>query len=337
TGRYVVPTGRVVVPTGRYVVPTGRVVVPTGRSILTNSQVTLTKPKRMTNPYSSHRFITNYFNAEHLKMEVKGKKEKEKSENGLLAESFDWDDESISSNDEGSTKIRAFMAIAEDEPLVGKIGARSGQWVDITMKKGPVPKKTRPSIKMSPAHVVNKRTEKYPIIPKPYPNKKTDSSTEQLIFTLIKEVKGLKRQIKILTDTPSSSSQPSRYKACKQKTWFGPCKHCGFRNHLSDDCYSKLECSTCGSTDHLTKEHSKHAAIKKTLSKLKAQSPLKPSPKKAPMIPKPFIECKYCEFNDHHSDHCEFYPGCEVCGSIAHEASDCLKKHPNFRRPRIAN
>ncbi|GJT17175.1 retrovirus-related pol polyprotein from transposon TNT 1-94 [Tanacetum coccineum] len=65
----------------------------------------------------------------------KGKKEKEKSEKGLLAEPFDWDDESVSSDDEGSTKIRAFMAIVEDEPLVGKADARSGQWVDITMNK----------------------------------------------------------------------------------------------------------------------------------------------------------------------------------------------------------
>ncbi|GJZ23009.1 retrovirus-related pol polyprotein from transposon TNT 1-94 [Tanacetum coccineum] len=54
------------------------------------------------------------------------------------------------------------------------------------------------------------------------------------------------------------------------------------------------------------------------------------------MILKPFIECKYCGFNDHHSDHYKFHLGCEVCGSIAHEAFDCPKKHPNSRRPRIA-
>nr|GFD28575.1 hypothetical protein [Tanacetum cinerariifolium] len=49
----------------------------------------------------------------------KGKKDKEKSKKGLLAESFDWDEESVSLDDEGSTKIRAFMAIVEDEPSVG--------------------------------------------------------------------------------------------------------------------------------------------------------------------------------------------------------------------------
>nr|GEY12417.1 hypothetical protein [Tanacetum cinerariifolium] len=50
----------------------------------------------------------------------KGKKEKEKGKKGLLIDSFNWNDEYVSSDDEGSTKIRAFMAITEDEPSVGK-------------------------------------------------------------------------------------------------------------------------------------------------------------------------------------------------------------------------
>ncbi|GKD63201.1 retrovirus-related pol polyprotein from transposon TNT 1-94, partial [Tanacetum coccineum] len=33
----------------------------------------------------------------------------------------------------------------------------------------------------------------------------------------------------------------------------------------TDDCYSKPKFSTCGSTDHLTKEHLEHVAVKKTL------------------------------------------------------------------------
>ncbi|GKC74012.1 hypothetical protein Tco_1119895 [Tanacetum coccineum] len=57
------------------------------------------------------------------------------SETALIAESFDWDEESVSSKDDRTTKIRAFMAIAKDEPSIGKADARSGQWVDITMKK----------------------------------------------------------------------------------------------------------------------------------------------------------------------------------------------------------
>ncbi|GJW93633.1 hypothetical protein Tco_0173305 [Tanacetum coccineum] len=138
---------------------------------------------------------------------------------------------------------------------------------------------------MSPAYVIKKKTEKSSSGSKPCSDKKTNSSTEQLLITLIKEPK----------------------------------------------------CSTCGSTDHLSKEHLEHAAVKKTLIKLKAQSHMKPLLKKTPIIPKPFIECKYYGFNEHHSDQCEFSPRCEVCGSMAHEASDCPKKHPNSKRSKIAN
>nr|GEV55132.1 hypothetical protein [Tanacetum cinerariifolium] len=44
-------------------------------------------------------------------------------------------EESVSFEDEGVTKVKEFMAIFEDEPSVGKVDARSGQWVKITMKK----------------------------------------------------------------------------------------------------------------------------------------------------------------------------------------------------------
>ncbi|GKE43796.1 hypothetical protein Tco_1471080, partial [Tanacetum coccineum] len=65
----------------------------------------------------------------------KGNYEKGKGEKGLISKSFDWDEESVSSEDEGTTKIKVFMAIAEVDPSVGKADARSGQWVEITMKK----------------------------------------------------------------------------------------------------------------------------------------------------------------------------------------------------------
>ncbi|GJZ48068.1 hypothetical protein Tco_0601900 [Tanacetum coccineum] len=60
---------------------------------------------------------------------------KGKSEKGLVAKSFDWDEESLSSKDEGTTKVKAFMAIAEEEPTVGKADVRSGQSIKTTMKK----------------------------------------------------------------------------------------------------------------------------------------------------------------------------------------------------------
>nr|GEY24383.1 hypothetical protein [Tanacetum cinerariifolium] len=41
----------------------------------------------------------------------------------------------ILQEDEGVTKVKAFMAIVEDEPFFGKGDAKLGQWVEITMKK----------------------------------------------------------------------------------------------------------------------------------------------------------------------------------------------------------
>ncbi|GJR36347.1 hypothetical protein Tco_1212031 [Tanacetum coccineum] len=156
----------------------------------------------------------------------------------------------------------------------------------------------------------------------------------------MEEVKGLKKQIKPPSDNSTSVSQTGSSKSSKskQKTWFGPCKQCGFRNYLLEDCYNKSKCSTCQSTDHRTKEYPEQVVVKKTLTKLKAQSCQASSSKKAPKIPKPFIPCKYCLFNDHHYDECEYYHGCDICGSIAHETTNRAKKtSSNNRILRIAN
>ncbi|GJT13578.1 retrovirus-related pol polyprotein from transposon TNT 1-94 [Tanacetum coccineum] len=61
------------------------------------------------------------------------------------------------------------------------------------------PKKTKPtSVKVSPAYVIKKKTKnKSPVIPKSCSDKKSDSSTKQLLISLMKEVKGLKNQIEI--------------------------------------------------------------------------------------------------------------------------------------------
>ncbi|GJU15068.1 retrovirus-related pol polyprotein from transposon TNT 1-94 [Tanacetum coccineum] len=108
------------------------------------------------------------------------------------------------------------------------------------------------------------------------------------------------------------------------------------RNHLSDDCYSKPKCSTCGSISHTTKEHTEQTAVRISLNKLKGQSTSKSTPVRTARMPKTFGECKYCRSNKHHPDDCEFYPGCEICGSIAHEIADCPKNLRNSREQRVA-
>ncbi|GJW79116.1 hypothetical protein Tco_0140798 [Tanacetum coccineum] len=62
---------------------------------------------------------------------------KGKSEKWLVVESFDWDEESVSFEDERITKVTAFMAIVKDESSVGKADARP-KTVPFRMKS-PVP------------------------------------------------------------------------------------------------------------------------------------------------------------------------------------------------------
>ncbi|GKA38186.1 retrovirus-related pol polyprotein from transposon TNT 1-94 [Tanacetum coccineum] len=368
----------------------------------------------------------------------KGKNDKGKYVKGLIAESFDWDEESVSSKDEGTTRIRAFMAIAKDEPSVGKADARSEDQrknmvnkynllkqelslhkfelsnlkniipincsfqnkVNLEneslkdeisdLKKAyvstsesalmitsdseddsdnqeplpPLPKLTRVDLfgaskslislsdltvnmadltlntaskemkkstnKVSQTYVIKKKTKsKNPAVQSSCPDKNDLPSTEQLLLTLMEEVKGIKNQILIPSDTSLSVSQADSSKTPKQKVLYRPCKHRGMKNRLFDNCYSKPKCSTCGSISHTTKEHTEQTAVRKSLIKLKGHSTSKSTPVRTTRMPKTFSEYKYYGSKKHHPDDCEFYPGCEICGSIAHEIADCLKNLRN--------
>ncbi|GJX98525.1 hypothetical protein Tco_0355544 [Tanacetum coccineum] len=59
---------------------------------------------------------------------------KQKNEKGLVAESFNSNEESLSFKDEGTTTVKAYMDIAKDEHVVGNTDARLDQWAENTMK-----------------------------------------------------------------------------------------------------------------------------------------------------------------------------------------------------------
>nr|GEY60067.1 hypothetical protein [Tanacetum cinerariifolium] len=168
---------------------------------------------------------------------------KNKSEKGLVAESFDCNEESLSSKDERVTRVKAFMAIADDELTIGKADARYGA------------------------------------VGGNHHEKDEDFSNEGLICYV----------------SPFTSSIKVRRSCSVYESAF-----------LS--------------------------GRQKTLSKLKDQSSLATTSRKALKIPKPFIPCKYYGFNNHHFDECEYYPGCDICGSIAHEPADYDKRPPPITR-----
>ncbi|GJT35054.1 hypothetical protein Tco_0925473 [Tanacetum coccineum] len=55
---------------------------------------------------------------------------------GLIAETYDWDDEEVSSDENEVTEVKALMALSDEERVsVGKESAINGDWAKISMKK----------------------------------------------------------------------------------------------------------------------------------------------------------------------------------------------------------
>ncbi|GJZ07081.1 hypothetical protein Tco_0540874 [Tanacetum coccineum] len=54
---------------------------------------------------------------------------------GLIAEAYEWDEEEVSSDDNEMVEVKALMALAEDNDVVSKEGAKNGEYVKISMRK----------------------------------------------------------------------------------------------------------------------------------------------------------------------------------------------------------
>nr|GEX71269.1 hypothetical protein [Tanacetum cinerariifolium] len=240
----------------------------------------------------------------------KGKKDQKKSENGLLAESFDWDNKSVSLDDEGSTKIRHLwqfkvtldQLLSEKVPrnIVKALGGKGRRKEKISSKQV-VFTKANESLYVLTLEITSDSKSKCdsqePLPPLLMLIGATPSGTSERVISLCDLTLNI---VDLTLDTEPNKTKPYGDSSTGQLLLTLTEEVKGLKR--------QIEIPTGISS---SSSQSKHDAVKKTLSKLKARSPLKPSPKKAPMIPKPFIECKYYRFNDHHSDHCEFYPGYE--------------------------
>nr|GEV41566.1 retrovirus-related Pol polyprotein from transposon TNT 1-94 [Tanacetum cinerariifolium] len=54
---------------------------------------------------------------------------------GLIAEVYEWDKEEVPSDDNKMVKLKVLMALAKDNEVVSKEGARNGEWIKISMRK----------------------------------------------------------------------------------------------------------------------------------------------------------------------------------------------------------
>ncbi|GJY26258.1 retrovirus-related pol polyprotein from transposon TNT 1-94 [Tanacetum coccineum] len=266
---------------------------------------------------------------------------KGKSEKGLVAESFDWDEELVSFDNEGVTTFKALMAIA-DEPSVGRADARSGQWVEITMNK--VQKLLSITDSDERKHVLDythvdlhfvedqrkNLLRKYNSLKQEFSScknivkaiggkrkRKEKSSSKEIVFTK-SDVSTSETSLKISSDSESKDNT--------QRPLHSLPKLIGAEPSGVTKCLTITKPKQ--PTDNMLPLTIKHRVETKPTLNLSTEKLLltlikEGSSRKALMILKPYIPFKYCGFNDHHSDECEFYHGCDLCGSIAHETSDC--------------
>nr|GEY51952.1 retrovirus-related Pol polyprotein from transposon TNT 1-94 [Tanacetum cinerariifolium] len=54
---------------------------------------------------------------------------------GLIAESYEWDEEEVLSDDNGMVEVKVLMVLVKENNALSKEGARNGEWVKISMKK----------------------------------------------------------------------------------------------------------------------------------------------------------------------------------------------------------
>ncbi|GJT96899.1 retrovirus-related pol polyprotein from transposon TNT 1-94 [Tanacetum coccineum] len=55
---------------------------------------------------------------------------------GLITEAYEWDEEEVLSYDNEMVEVKVPMALAEENDAISKEGARNGEWVKISMRKG---------------------------------------------------------------------------------------------------------------------------------------------------------------------------------------------------------
>ncbi|GJS83256.1 retrovirus-related pol polyprotein from transposon TNT 1-94 [Tanacetum coccineum] len=54
---------------------------------------------------------------------------------GLITEAYEWDKEEVSSDDNEMVEVKVLMALAEENDVISKEGAKNGEWVKISMRK----------------------------------------------------------------------------------------------------------------------------------------------------------------------------------------------------------
>nr|GEU74956.1 hypothetical protein [Tanacetum cinerariifolium] len=227
----------------------------------------------------------------------------------LVAKLFYWNEESLSSKDEGVTRVKAFTVIAKDEPVVGKADARSAHNLPL-QNEITILNLDNESLRDEVSDLQKVEEEPLPPLPKLSGAKPIGTSNDAIPLADLIQTSTISDKTKQVTENKKKAHTKSSFS-------HGPNPN------------KKANSST---------EQLILTLMQETLAKFKAQSSHATSSRKALKILNPFIPHKYYGFRDHHSNKYEYHHGCDIFVSVAHKPVDYNRKTTsNNRKPRIAN
>ncbi|GKC97593.1 retrovirus-related pol polyprotein from transposon TNT 1-94 [Tanacetum coccineum] len=218
---------------------------------------------------------------------------------GLVAETFDWDEEEVS-DDEEIKQVKVLMALVDDELDVGKNHARNDEWIDITIRK------CRDDLLI-------------------FKQAKLDAVTFQIQNTeLAKLNHALQEQLK------EERKDNEKWLNCSDKFLLKS----KIDQESKIDELTKLVQMLMDEKINSTQKIQESKYVNKSANSSKLSQESKPnvvkttrhqyaSPSKQILKAKakPFPPCTHCVFNDHRPNDCRNYPECEICGSYDHFTS----------------
>nr|GEX91628.1 tRNA dimethylallyltransferase 9 [Tanacetum cinerariifolium] len=211
---------------------------------------------------------------------------------GLITETYDWDEEEVSSNDNEVTEVKALMALVDEERVsVGKESARNGidQLTKDTSSSGPkVPVFVKSSVDNSEVSITSSNK------PKLFEAEDSTLSNHDI-------GKHPLHPPEKLTGVEPDSGPKTIKSILKSKSTFKAETLKGFIMNEPPSAPAR---------------GNKSSSAFKTNSALAGES----SSRSRPSMPAiPFSSCIHYGYNNHRSDDCVYYPICEIYGSYDHD------------------
>nr|GEV96112.1 hypothetical protein [Tanacetum cinerariifolium] len=186
---------------------------------------------------------------------------------GLVAETFDWDEEDVS-DDEEVTQVKVLMALADEELTIGKNYARNDEWIGITMRKVNIllsmdeDADWQNYLKYINIDLKFIEEQRLNLL-----SKELHQALRILYYMICKREDHRTSDHEMYTGSLKTSqnykAQPYQYASSSKQILkakakpFPPSTHSGFNDHRPDDCRNCPECGICGSYDHFTLGHNR--------------------------------------------------------------------------------